>query len=49
MHCPGHQKGNDPIAKGNRLADATVWEAAMETVALALQERASPEDPRPIP
>lgn len=28
MHCPGHQKGNSPEAKGNRLADeAARWAA----------------------
>ena len=28
IHCPGHQKGNMPIAQGNRLADETANRAA---------------------
>ncbi|CAD7679925.1 unnamed protein product [Nyctereutes procyonoides] len=23
IHCPGHQRGNDPVAEGNRMADET--------------------------
>lgn len=29
MHCPGHQKGNSPEAKGNRLADEAARRAAL--------------------
>lgn len=29
MHCPGHQKGDSPEAKGNRLADETARRAAL--------------------
>ncbi|XP_045852807.1 protein NYNRIN-like [Meles meles] len=29
MHCPGHQKGDTPEARGNRLADATAKQAAL--------------------
>jgi ribonuclease HI len=25
LHCPGHQKSSDPIALGNRKADAAPW------------------------
>ena len=31
IHCPGHQKGDSPQAKGNRLADDTAKKAATET------------------
>ena len=31
MHCPGHQKGQSPEAKGNRLADNTAREIAMKS------------------
>ena len=27
IHCKGHQRGTDPISKGNRLADQAVKEA----------------------
>ncbi|XP_048193187.1 uncharacterized protein LOC125344948 [Perognathus longimembris pacificus] len=29
MHCPGHQKGDSPIARGNRMADETARRAAV--------------------
>ena len=29
IHCPGHQKGNTPIAQGNHLADETAKRAAL--------------------
>ncbi|XP_058515914.1 uncharacterized protein LOC131479421, partial [Ochotona princeps] len=34
IHCPGHQKGNDPTAKGNQLADSAAKRAAEETQTL---------------
>ncbi|XP_029417571.1 uncharacterized protein LOC115070225 [Nannospalax galili] len=44
MHCPGHQKGNQPEAKGNRLADQTAREAAMKSQVLTT--RIVPEQKR---
>ena len=32
IHCPGHQKGQDPVAVGNRQADHVVKQAAMAKV-----------------
>ncbi|XP_032745407.1 uncharacterized protein LOC116888229 [Rattus rattus] len=46
IHCPGHQKGHNPEARGNRLADATAREAAMSKQILALN---SPDQPTPPP
>lgn len=31
MHCPGHQKGDSPQARGNRLADEAARRVALET------------------
>lgn len=31
IHCPGHQKGENPEARGNRMADKAAREAAMRT------------------
>lgn len=30
MHCRGHQHGNDPVARGNRLADQATKQAALQ-------------------
>jgi hypothetical protein len=30
IHCRGHQKGEDKIAKGNKAADEAVEQAAMQ-------------------
>lgn len=46
MYCPGHQKGHNPEARGNRLADATAREAAMSKQILPLN---SPDQPTPPP
>lgn len=33
VHCPGHQKGEAPLAKGNRLADQVAkWAARVDIV-----------------
>jgi hypothetical protein len=38
IHCPGHQKAETPIARGNRRADLAAREAALEaTTILATQ------------
>ena len=29
IHCPGHQRGNDPVAEGNRMANETARAAAL--------------------
>lgn len=47
MHCPGHQKGQNPEARGNRLADTSAREAAEGGQVLTLtstddNERISP-------
>ena len=31
IHCKGHQRGTDPISKGNQLADQTAKEAATQS------------------
>lgn len=46
IHCPGHQKGHNPEARRNRLADATAREAAMSKQILPLN---SPDQPTPPP
>lgn len=38
IHCPGHQKGTDPIAEGNRRADETARQVALGTEVLVLVE-----------
>ncbi|XP_055978462.1 LOW QUALITY PROTEIN: uncharacterized protein LOC130031220 [Sorex fumeus] len=35
IHCPGHQKGDDPIAVGNRLADEEARAAALQEIPAA--------------
>nr|WHP37833.1 pol protein [Gammaretrovirus sp.] len=35
IHCPGHQRGNDPVATGNRRADEATKQAALSTRVLA--------------
>ncbi|XP_060042433.1 uncharacterized protein LOC132536978 [Erinaceus europaeus] len=37
IHCPGHQKGEDPMAKGNQAANQVAREAAKEKSVLVLQ------------
>lgn len=46
MYCPGHQKGHNPEAQRNRLADATARKAAMNKQILPLN---SPDQPTPPP
>lgn len=46
IHCPGHQKGHNPEARRNRLADATARKAAMSKQILPLN---SPDQPTPPP
>lgn len=46
IHCPGHQKGETEIAKGNRLADETAKQAALDPQLLSvtvLTEQEGPE------
>lgn len=31
IHCPGHQKGDHPVVKGNNLADKAAKEAALKS------------------
>ncbi|XP_041598557.1 uncharacterized protein LOC121484027 [Vulpes lagopus] len=37
IYCPGHQRGSDPVAEGNRMADETARAAALGPQALSLQ------------
>ncbi|XP_029423566.1 uncharacterized protein LOC103741107 [Nannospalax galili] len=46
MHCPGHQKGNHPEARGNRLADQTAKDIASKTWGRCLGPEASDSEPR---
>lgn len=44
IHCPGHQKGNDLVARGNCMADEVAKQAALGPRILSLAETpASPE------
>lgn len=47
IHCPGHQRGNNPVATGNRRADEAAKQAALSTRVLAeitkLQEPIKPD------
>ncbi|XP_063129896.1 uncharacterized protein LOC134481848 [Rattus norvegicus] len=47
IHCPGHQKGHSPEARGNRLADVSAREAAMGTQVLSLKDQDQPTSPQP--
>ncbi|XP_066228780.1 uncharacterized protein [Saccopteryx leptura] len=42
VHCPGHQKGQDPVAKGNRRADEEARAVAMRTASNILTIEAEP-------
>lgn len=48
IHCPGHQRGEDLVAKGNRMADSVAKQVAQG--AMILTEKGdppkSPEDER---
>ncbi|KAL6092041.1 hypothetical protein STEG23_022247, partial [Scotinomys teguina] len=49
IHCPGHQKADSPIARGNRMADLTARAAALEELeagkVLALRDQQMYKDP----
>nr|XP_038964469.1 uncharacterized protein LOC120102195 isoform X1 [Rattus norvegicus] len=47
IHCPGHQKGHSPEARGNRLTDISAREAAMGTQVLSLKDQDQPTSPQP--
>ncbi|XP_063124243.1 protein NYNRIN-like isoform X1 [Rattus norvegicus] len=47
IHCPGHQKGHSPEARGNQLADASAREAAIGTQVLSLNNQDQPTSPQP--
>ena len=38
IHCPGHQKARDAVAKGNQMADLTAKQAAQGAMILAVKE-----------
>lgn len=44
LHCLGHQKGADPVTKGNRMADLTAKQAAQGAIVLA-EETGTPPEP----
>ncbi|XP_040851457.1 uncharacterized protein LOC121166427 [Ochotona curzoniae] len=49
IHCPGHQKGTDPVARGNRLADQTAKTVATEPISalpLEINSKMGPEETR---
>ena len=39
VHCPGHQKGQDAIAKGNQMADLSAKQAAQGAMILTIQKQ----------
>lgn len=47
VHCPGHQKGNSPVAVGNRKADQEAKEAALRDLKSLAIHASAPEDPAP--
>ncbi|XP_062962488.1 uncharacterized protein LOC134384720 [Cynocephalus volans] len=53
IHCPGHQRGNNPVAAGNRRADEAAKQAALSVRVLAetikLQEPIEPAQARTKP
>ncbi|XP_062054485.1 uncharacterized protein LOC133764883 [Lepus europaeus] len=42
IHCPGHQKGEDPVAQGNRMADEVARTSALGSCALNINVQDSP-------
>ena len=38
IHCPGHQKTRDAVAKGNQMADLTAKQAAQAAMILKVKE-----------
>lgn len=49
IHCPGHQKGNDPVARGNRMADEEAKKAALGPQILPVKATCPTPRPRPPP
>lgn len=45
VHCPGHQKGTDPVTRGNQMADQTAKQAAHGTTVLIEEIRNHPPEP----
>lgn len=39
IHCPGHQKGHDAIAKGNQMADLAAKQVAQGAMILIAREK----------
>lgn len=46
IHCPGHQKGEDPMASGNRLADWVSKEVEMKEIKTILLTNHHSGEPR---
>ncbi|MEJ1272722.1 hypothetical protein NN561_003575 [Cricetulus griseus] len=46
VHCLGHQKGTDPVTKGNQMADLTAKQAAQGAVVLVEETGTPPEPPQ---
>nr|XP_051687518.1 uncharacterized protein LOC127487098 [Oryctolagus cuniculus] len=45
IHCPGHQKGDDAVAKGNRMADEVARTRALDSVTLVTQSSETSNNP----
>lgn len=49
IHCPGHQKGNGPIPRGNNLVDGTTWEVTAQANLILAPVLVDPGPPLPRP
>lgn len=47
IHCPGHQKGEDPIANENHLADQAAREVAIKEIKIILLTNHHPGEESP--
>jgi ribonuclease HI len=43
IHCPGHQRGQDPVARGNQMADVAAKQAAQGVTIIIGRDRPLPE------
>lgn len=47
IHCPSHQKGTMPVARGNNLADKAAKVVALKEMAASVLAMILPEPPNP--
>lgn len=47
IHCPGHQKGQDPVARGNKMADLAAKQAAQGVMVLVERSESGAEPSSP--